>query len=238
MSDAQFGSRDIFFKRLATISGIDFKTQTQTDLFVIPAGKTLILTDVILRATNVVSFGSVPSVRVGIASSYNEFIGTTSLTSFDATDEYVSLARWSTAQIHKVISSTAGTLVGGVYWTNSNGSSCDVTITRNDGYSFPPGLTVFYNSASSSGSNLFSISLIYANGTTISDINAMLVAQGYTNLVAAGGAPSLANSASEGPTTVPANSTGGNINTLKLDVTTGASATTFTGEAHVLGFLI
>jgi hypothetical protein len=240
VSTGDSGLSALAITRLATVTGIDFKTTGQTTLYAVPSNYTCIVTDIILRITDSSGFSVAPVVRVGKASGYSEFVGNTTLTGLDAVNEYVSLASAANLGIHSSFASTAGIDVGGVLWTNSDGSNAvALTIGRDDSQNWPGGSLVFPTSSSSSGGVLTDITWSYKNGATAADFQYYITnTGGWPNLAAAGGTPNLANSASVGPTNIPINSSGGVIETIKLDITTGATATTLTGAAYVLGYLL
>lgn len=87
--------------RLATVDSINLKTAGQTPLYTVPAGKSLVVTSLILRTTNVSGFLTPATVRVGITPNFDGFIAATALTNVDTVGEAVNLASVSTL-IYKV----------------------------------------------------------------------------------------------------------------------------------------
>lgn len=76
---------------LGTVTGIDLKTTGQTTLYTVPAGKSCIVTDIILVVTAANTVLASTTVRVGKASSYNEWLPLTTLTGLNAANQFISL---------------------------------------------------------------------------------------------------------------------------------------------------
>lgn len=86
---------------LATVAAIDLKVTGQTTLFTVPAGKTLIITDVIVRATSADTVAVAPIVRVGKTASFNEWAPLATLTNLTAAGSFYSLAPFAIALIRQ-----------------------------------------------------------------------------------------------------------------------------------------
>lgn len=86
---------------LSHVTGVDLATTGQTTLYTVPTGKTLIITEVILRVTAANAVIIVPSLRIGKASSYNEWLPITALTSLNATDKFLMLSSSAALLMHQ-----------------------------------------------------------------------------------------------------------------------------------------
>lgn len=111
---------------LASITGVDLKTTGQTTLYTVPAGKTLVLTDVIALATTASTITIAPIVRIGKASSYNEWLPLTTLTGLDTTNKFTSLGMSAALLMHQTFA--AGEVVKIDVQTGSTATTLTVTL--------------------------------------------------------------------------------------------------------------
>lgn len=88
-------------KRLNFLPGVNLAASGQTLLFTVPSGKKCIITDVRFEVVQANTVTSVASVRVGKASSYDEWLPITVLTGLDAVGEFVNLSTASNLLIRK-----------------------------------------------------------------------------------------------------------------------------------------
>lgn len=86
---------------LATITSINLKNTGQTTLYTVPTGKTLFLTEIVMSATAASTITIPPIIRVGKASSYNEWLPLTTLTGLDTTNKFTQLTVSSTLLMHQ-----------------------------------------------------------------------------------------------------------------------------------------
>lgn len=86
---------------LGSASGIDLKSTGQTTLYTVPAGKTLLITNVILLITSANTVAVVPVVRIGKASAYNEWAALTTVTGLDTAGKFLSLNNATTLMMHQ-----------------------------------------------------------------------------------------------------------------------------------------
>jgi len=73
---------------LSTTTGINAKTVATTNLYTVPAGKTAIITGVIIRCTVATAVTVVPTLGVGIAAGEADIMPSTALTGLDLTTEF------------------------------------------------------------------------------------------------------------------------------------------------------
>jgi len=73
---------------LSTTTGINAKTVATTNLYTVPAGKTAIITGVIIRCTTATAVTVVPTLGVGIAAGEADIMPSTALTGLDLTTEF------------------------------------------------------------------------------------------------------------------------------------------------------
>lgn len=113
MADAQYknieilpaGGHNVSLK-LARVTGIDLKSAASTNLYTVPAGKTLYVTDVIVEITAVNTFATAATVEVGKTAAFDEWISATALTGLDTVGEFVSLASSAALVVHKTFAAT------------------------------------------------------------------------------------------------------------------------------------
>lgn len=91
---------------LSTITSVNLKNTGQTTLYTVPAGKTLILTDIIALATTASVVAVVPIIRIGKSASYNEWLPLTTLTGFDTTNKFTSLSVSAALLMHQTFAAT------------------------------------------------------------------------------------------------------------------------------------
>ena len=73
---------------LSTTTGIDAKVVATINLYTVPAGKSTIVTSVIIRVTTADTITAVPALGIGIAAGEDDIIASTTLTGLDATTKY------------------------------------------------------------------------------------------------------------------------------------------------------
>jgi len=73
---------------LSTTTGINAKTVATTNLYTVPAGKTAIITEVIIRCTTATAVTVVPTLGVGIAAGEADIMPSTALTGLDTATEF------------------------------------------------------------------------------------------------------------------------------------------------------
>ena len=94
------GSHNVILK-LATVGSIDLKTQASTNLFTVPTGKTLFVTDIIIRITTADTFSTPVSMEVGKTAGFDEWMAATELTGLDTAEEFISLASLANGSIRQ-----------------------------------------------------------------------------------------------------------------------------------------
>jgi len=94
-------NQDGSYALLASVSGIDLKTAAQTTLYTVPTGKTCLITEVVLFATAATAVTSAPIIRIGKTAGFNEWLGLTTLTGLDTTNEFLSLSKSANLLIHQ-----------------------------------------------------------------------------------------------------------------------------------------
>lgn len=75
-------------KKLATVTGIALTATGATNLYTVPAGKTLVVTEIILRITAVTTFISGATISIGKSASYNEWLAATAMGALSATNQF------------------------------------------------------------------------------------------------------------------------------------------------------
>ena len=88
-------------KRLNLLPGVNLAATGQTLLFTVPSGKNCIVTDIRLEVAQADAVISVPSLRVGKASNYDEWLPITAMTGLDAVGEFVNLSTAANLLIRK-----------------------------------------------------------------------------------------------------------------------------------------
>jgi hypothetical protein len=78
---------------LASETGIDLKSIAATNMFTVPTGKVLVVTQVNVRITASDTPSVVAQVSFGKSANYNEFAGTTTMTTVDQVGEYMPLIK-------------------------------------------------------------------------------------------------------------------------------------------------
>lgn len=111
---------------LATVTGIDLKTVAATNLYTVPAGKTLVITEVVIRVTAADTFAVAATLAVGKTASFNEWIVATAMTGLAAVGQfrllsnsaagliYQSFAAGEVVALNVTVGATATTLTGAV----------------------------------------------------------------------------------------------------------------------------
>ncbi len=87
---------------LSTITGIDAKVIGTTNLYTVPTGKSIVITNAIIRVTVADTITVVPTLGIGIAAGESDIVAPVALTGLDATTEYW---RFSVEGIAKVAGS-------------------------------------------------------------------------------------------------------------------------------------
>lgn len=92
---------------LATVGSIDLKTTGQTVLYTVPAGKTLIVTDILIKLVAVDTLTVPATVRAGTSGrSYSDWVGATALTNQLASGDIISLRSASLLPVQKSFAAT------------------------------------------------------------------------------------------------------------------------------------
>lgn len=86
--DQQQGGTSNILGNLATVTGINLLNTGATTLYTVPAGVTLVVTEVVLRITAVTTFISGATISVGKTSSYNEWLAATAMGALSATNQF------------------------------------------------------------------------------------------------------------------------------------------------------
>jgi hypothetical protein len=89
---------------ISTVYDVDMKSTGQTTLLTVPDAAYLIITEVLVIVTDEDTITVAPAVSVGISASYDEWIGSTTLTGLNATGEYASLSYSATIPVRKMFS--------------------------------------------------------------------------------------------------------------------------------------
>lgn len=87
--------------KLATVDSIDLKTIAATNLYTVPAGKTVIITEIVLRITAVNTFISGATISVGKSASYNEWLVATAMGALSATNQFRLLSHSAAGLIYQ-----------------------------------------------------------------------------------------------------------------------------------------
>lgn len=91
---------------LGTVTGIDLKTQAATTLYTVPSGKTLYVTEIVLRITNTSGFISGATLGVGKSASYNEWLTATAMGALSATNQFRLLSHSAAGLIYQSFAAT------------------------------------------------------------------------------------------------------------------------------------
>ncbi len=112
---------------LATVTGIDLTSVASTNLFTVPAGKTLFVDEVYLHITAANTVTVATTVSVGKTTAFNEWSAITLLTGLNTVGQFVELSSLSNIMLHQTFAAgetvaikvttgaTAVTLTGTVY---------------------------------------------------------------------------------------------------------------------------
>lgn len=104
-----YTSSQNFIQVLSQITGIDLKATGQTTLYTVPAGKTLVITNMPIKITAASVFATPVTARVGVASAYTEYMAAVSLVGLSALGNYTDLAVTSLIPIHNTFA--AGSVI-------------------------------------------------------------------------------------------------------------------------------
>lgn len=99
------GSYTGIIQKLSGVTGVDLKTTGPTTLYTVPAGKTLVITGLIVRVASVNTFATPPTARVGKAAAYTEYMPATALAGLNTVGMYVDLAIFG-SQFHNKFNAT------------------------------------------------------------------------------------------------------------------------------------
>lgn len=105
--------------QLSKTSSINMKSTGQTTLYTVPAGKTAIITHIMVRVTSASNVTGVPIITAGVTASWTSILASTTLTNLDATGEYVLIhvsspsIQTAAAGVIKLDVATAATTTGG-----------------------------------------------------------------------------------------------------------------------------
>lgn len=116
----------VFPSLLSSTASINLKTQTATALYTVPAGKTLVTCEIIVRITASSGFAVAATISVGKASSYNEVVAATALTGLSAVGSCVNLMDASALQIFNVMN--AGDVVSINVGTGATATTLTATV--------------------------------------------------------------------------------------------------------------
>jgi hypothetical protein len=94
------GSYTGMVQRLGGATSVDLKTTGATTLYTVPAGKTLIITNLVSRITSSNTFATPATIRVGKSPSYTEYLSATALTGLNAAGMYFDLASATALSLH------------------------------------------------------------------------------------------------------------------------------------------
>ena len=86
---------------LATVTGIDLKATAATNLYTVPTGKTLIVTEVVIRVTAVDTFISGATIEVGKSAGYDEWLVATAMGALSAVNQYRMLSHSAAGLIYQ-----------------------------------------------------------------------------------------------------------------------------------------
>lgn len=97
---------DGVISRLASVSGVDLKTVASTNLYTVPTGKSLVVTEVIIRITVSSGFAVAATVSVGKTAAFTEWLVATAMTGLSALGSFRKLSDSVAALVHGMF--TAG----------------------------------------------------------------------------------------------------------------------------------
>lgn len=86
---------------LSTVSGIDLKTTGATNLYTVPTGKSVVITEIILRITAVNTFISGATISVGKSAAYNEWMAATAMGSLASIGQFRKLSHSAAGLIYQ-----------------------------------------------------------------------------------------------------------------------------------------
>lgn len=87
---------------LSTTSNIDLKTAAATNLYTVPAGKTLIVTEIVLRVTAASGFAAGCTLSIGKSAAYTEWLAATAMTGLSAIGNYRLLSNSAAGLVYNV----------------------------------------------------------------------------------------------------------------------------------------
>lgn len=91
---------------LGTITGIDLKATGATTLYTVPSGKTVYITEIVLRITNTSGFISGATLGIGKNASYNEWLVATAMGALSATTQFRKLSHSAAGLIYQSFAAT------------------------------------------------------------------------------------------------------------------------------------
>lgn len=91
----------INYQKLATVTAIDLTTAAQTTLYTVPAGKTLYITEILIRIIGVITFVSGATIGIGKAASYNEWLAATAMGALSSTTQFRLLSHSAAGLIYQ-----------------------------------------------------------------------------------------------------------------------------------------
>lgn len=95
--------------RLASISSIDLTAAAATNLYTVPAGKTLKITEIVLTITTSTTFSLACTLGIGKSSSFNEWLAATAMTGLSAVGNFRLLSNSVAGLVHNIFA--AGEIV-------------------------------------------------------------------------------------------------------------------------------
>lgn len=88
--------------KLTTVTGISLTATGATNLYTVPSGKTLVLTEIVVRITAVDTFTTGATLSVGKSASYNEWLVATAMgNTFNSTTQFRLLSHSAAGLIYQ-----------------------------------------------------------------------------------------------------------------------------------------
>lgn len=119
------GGIDNVVNLLSTTPSVDLKSTGQTTLFTVPTGKSLLIFDIFPVVSAASAVIAAPIIRIGKASSYNEWLALTTLTALNGVNQIVSLNAAAALAIRQIF--VAGDVIKVDVQTASTATTLTVT---------------------------------------------------------------------------------------------------------------
>lgn len=110
-SSFRFSPVQAAVKVLKKVTAMDFLATGSGASYTVPTGKTLILTDVLIRATDITDFVAVATLRIGKTTAFTEWLAATALTGLNAVGKFVSLGSFATGLVHQTFAAGEAVVV-------------------------------------------------------------------------------------------------------------------------------